>query len=213
MATREKAVFCFLIYEKGRRDEISSLINKVLAVAATTKPFSRFMAYIEAPYSTSSQPEMRSNQRFGEYEGNVGYISHHQVKDFLGKKRVTEDQNRKKPGHISYTPAEVLPTNTCVVVIGSRGFCATLARVHMEEISELRIKLVDILERLCNLGHYRRRSSVNHEDLLVVDVHQDSRNYITYNLRWMCESVQQKSEIVDVFSLAPREERSFRSME
>ncbi len=199
---RERAVFCFIVYEKGDRDESRTILTRVVPVAAIETPFERFLAYIETPKASPARIKVESDLQIGDNVGSVAYIKESEVSGLLGRKMADEDKARQQPGHQSYKPAAVLPTNTCVIVIGSRSFCGTIANAHMVEIRELQGKLNHILSRLLGLPVYQRRATMSIEDLLIVPVNQDPRQWITYNLRWWYEHLQRQSEIVGVIDFS-----------
>ena len=84
----------------------------------------------------------------------------------------------------------------------------------MIEIRELQRKLNQILTRLLGLSVSQRQATLTREDLLMVPVNQDPKEWLTYNVRWAYDNMQRLSEIVDVSTFAPLDEaRSFRSIE
>lgn len=201
-SARERAVFCFTVYEKGDQDESRTILTKIVPVASSAMNFERFMAYIETPADSIARTKVVNDVRIGTQSGAIAYVKESEVSSLLGRKMADEDRARKQKDHQSYRPAQVLRINTCVIVIGSRAFCGAVANAHMVEIRELQKKLNHILSRLLKLPVYQRRATMSREDLMMVPVNQDPKQWITYNLCWWYEHLQRQSEIVGVIDFS-----------
>lgn len=191
------AVFCFLIEPKPEKNSIFTILSKLLPVAATIHTFPRFVAYVEVPPGQDTRLSVDGDVDVADFSGSIVSLCHNDMAKLHKSKVESERAARKQPGHKSHVPATLLTTNTCVVIIGSRGFCATVARIHMEEIAPLRLKLIDILNALCELKQYTQRSRLSHDDVFIASVSPDAKDYITYNLCWVYEGLLRDSVRID----------------
>lgn len=196
MQESNNAVFCFLIEQKPDRNAILTILSKVLPVTETIHSFKQFVAYVQVPSFEDSKLVVEGNVDMAGFSGNVVALCLADMVKLHKTKVEEESAARKKTGHTSHQPASLLTTNTCVVIIGTREFCATVARIHMEEIVPLRLKLIEILTALCGLKKHTTRSRISHEDLFIVSVNPDDKDYITYNLCWVYEALLKASERV-----------------
>jgi len=188
----KNVVFCFTVVEKIDDRAVSQIISQAVTVAESIQNFNQFCVYLEEGKAHSDgAPDMKT---IGLHEGRISMVKLQLVRRLLDNKRATEKKARQQPGHVSYRPPEILATNTCVVVVGTRAFCALVARAHMEEIPALRLKLIDILTALCGLKPYSKQARVSHEDVLITSVKPDAKDYITYNLNWVANEVLRNAE-------------------
>lgn len=188
------AIFCFTVIKKVGRESIFEIIANATAVAKSTHQFNKFVVYLEADRARPIASTLPTNWKEQGHEGTLSLVDLHQVQKLLHNKRTSEQIARSQPGHTSYKPQQLLSTNTLVIVIGCRAFCAAMARIHMEEIVSLRVKLIDILTGLCGLNFYSKSTNVGNENFLLASVRADEKDYVTYNLNWMAEHVVRLAE-------------------
>ncbi len=189
------AIFCFTIVKKVNVQSLSEIVSKAVTVAETSHTFDQFRVYLEEDMAHQVATTLPTLKSVGNHEGSVSLVNFRQVQNWLNEKRTSEERARTIPGHTSYRPPTRLTTNTCIVVIGSRPFGAVMARIHMEEIAVLRLKLIDILEGLCNLHFYTgAKGKASHDDVLISSVKPDAKDHITYNLNWMADQVMRIAE-------------------
>lgn len=172
----------------------SEIVTKVITVADNSFKFNQFRVYLEEEAVQQVAERLPAVKAIGDHEGRVFLLSVRQIDEWLHDKRASEKKARSIPGHTSYRPSATLTTDTCVVVIGSRTFCALVARIHMEEIVMLHPKLINILTNLCSLQICGAKGRVCHDDVLITSVRPDDKDHITYNLNWMADQVMRHAE-------------------
>lgn len=119
-----------------------------------------FLAYVEL------LPEYQDVPRDHVVDGIEGYISRMEMEKQrrwgLLKWRKQDVARVQDPQHkqASYEPARVVKDRSCLVVVGTHQFCATVARAHTKDIPEMREFNEDLQYRLHFLEERR------HEDEL-----------------------------------------------
>lgn len=191
MGKELKATFAFLVLPQQELKDfyantIAKEVDSILKLAETEHSFSRFFLYLEA--HSDRHLSIGSLRRVHTYEGNSAQVTLQEIQVNLEGKLVEENKARQEPGHESYTPKSILTVDTCVIVMGRREFCAALAAAHMYEVVPLRLKLVDMVVKICGLEPYTGRPSMLTTDLLIVSVSPDIRSELTYNIRWWADN-------------------------
>ncbi len=139
------------------------------------------IAYVEQ--DGARRPEII---RVGELEVQVVYLSLQTILSGLKKKRESEARARQRPGHTSYKPASLVTQSYYIMHIGSAYFLYSCMRLYMEEINELREKLLDVCGHITQLLPYAPRKRT--EDHAVrFAVRGDGKDYLMYNVNYMAD--------------------------
>lgn len=130
----------------------------------------------------------------------ITWVTEEHVVKERTKKRMDEAQARKMPGHTSFKPPPLLQTNTYVLMVGKISFLVRLARLHMEEIKEVSNLLLDLIEVMTNLSSY----GSNTKEPSCVIITPDSKDHLTYNLRYTAHVLRRADKVLSTEELLER---------
>lgn len=178
--------FCLVLAPGNKAREATRIIHREMVASKEYRDSSGLrgcIVYVEQ--EGARRPEI---VRVGELEAQVVYISLQTILNGLEKKRHSEARARQRPGHSSYKPASLVTQSFYIMHIGSAYFLYNCMRLYMEEINELREKLLDVCGHITQLSAYAPRTKT--EDHAVrFAVRGDAKDYLLYNVNYMADVI------------------------